>query len=241
MNGLPDFLGIGTQKGGTTTLHKLLINHPSIYQPECKEVHYFDQNYEKTVNWYKEYFKGASSTQKIGEITPMYLYLPEAPKRIHKLLPQVKIIVLLRDPVERTLSHIFHARKRGYEKLEPEQAIEAEEERLNNKSMYSLQKHSYISRSKYIEQLDRYENLFRKEQILVLQSERLFKETQETWSAILEFLGIDDQKIGEKIPKENYGGRKHTEIDNDLRKKLQKRFEYTCEVVNKRYGIRWNW
>ena len=160
---LPDFLGIGTQKGGTTSLHQWLNNHPGVFLPKCKEIHYFDLHHEKPLEWYKSKFKYAELDQKCGEITPFYLYHPEAPNRIKSIIPNAKLIILLRDPVERTISQVYHAKKRGFEKLEPKLALEAEAQRLMHGGIESLQKHSYMARSLYIKQLDRYEKLFKKE------------------------------------------------------------------------------
>ena len=112
---LPDFLGLGTQKGGTTTLHQLLGLHPDVHLPDRKEVHYFDLQPEQPASWYAEQFSSARPGQHCGEITPFYLFHPEVPARIRALLPEAKLLVLLRDPVERALSQVFHARKRGFE------------------------------------------------------------------------------------------------------------------------------
>lgn len=242
MHRLPDFLGIGTQKGGTTTLHKLLQRHPEIYLPNCKEIHYFDQHYtSSTSSWYSSYFKEAKEEQKAGEITPIYMYLPEIPERIYKLLPNIKILILLRDPVERTLSHIFHAKKRGFENLTPQQAIEKEESRLKTRKMYNLQKHSYVSRSMYAEQLDRYEKIFKEEQMLVLKSEQLFEETKETLRRITSFLNVKSIELAGEIPQENRGDQNAKNIDSQLREKLQTTFAETNRLIKRRYGIEWKW
>ena len=182
---LPDFLGLGTQKGGTTTLHRLLDQHPAIHLPACKEVHYFDQHYDKGQSWYSEQFQAAQPGQRCGDITPFYLFHPDVPERIHRLLPHARLIVLLRDPVERAISQLFHARKRGFEPLEPTDAFAAESQRLASGTAYSLQKHSYLSRSRYLEQLDRYEALFPSEQLLILRSEDLFSQPEQVWEQLL--------------------------------------------------------
>ena len=101
---LPEFLGLGTQKGGTTTLHRLLEQHPDVYLPACKEVHFFDLNYDAGEGWYRNHFTDAKPHQTCGEITPFYLFHPDVPGRIHNLLPKARMVVLLRDPVERTIS-----------------------------------------------------------------------------------------------------------------------------------------
>ena len=101
---LPDFLVLGAQKGGTTTLQQLLSQHPGIFLPPKKEVHYFSKHWEQPTAWYAAHYVDADPKQRCGDITPYYLFHPEAPKRIHSLLPDAQLIVLLRDPVERALS-----------------------------------------------------------------------------------------------------------------------------------------
>ena len=93
---LPDFLGLGTQKGGTTTLHRLLEQHPDVYLPACKEVHFFDQNHDAGEGWYRNHFADAEPNQTCEEITPSYLFHSDVPGRIHNLLPKARLVVLLR-------------------------------------------------------------------------------------------------------------------------------------------------
>ena len=115
----PDFLIIGTQRGGTTTLFSLLSAHPGIFMPEEKEVHYFDLNYQKVIDWYTEKFSTSvkASTAITGEASPYYLYHPHVPARVAKDLPEVKLIVLLRDPVDRAYSNYMLERKRNAEAM----------------------------------------------------------------------------------------------------------------------------
>jgi hypothetical protein len=238
---LPDFLGLGTQKGGTTSLHQGLCSHEQIYLPKCKEVHYFDLNYERTSDWYGNHFQKASTEQLCGEITPYYLYHPKAPRRINKLLPKAKLIILLRDPVERTISHYFHARKRGFEHLCPKKAIDAEKSRLKDGNAYSMQKHSYVSRSKYLEQLIRYEELFPRRQLLIAKSETLFTNPKAMWEEITDFLEIKLMRIPEHAQKANTGNRADTEISKELRLTLKKELKETAKGVRRKYGFGWDW
>ena len=122
---LPDFLGLGVQKGGTTSLHCLLEQHPQVFLPSVKEVHYFSLNFASGEAWYRSQFASAEPEQRCGEITPYYLFHPQAAARVREALPQAKLIVLLRDPVERTLSQYFHSRRHGFEPLGLEAALDA--------------------------------------------------------------------------------------------------------------------
>ena len=238
---LPDFIGIGTQKGGTTTLHKLLNEHPQVYLPECKEVHYFDLNQDQSINWYKNHFKNARKEECCGEITPFYMYHPEVPQRIKRVLPDIKIIILLRDPVERTISQIYHSRKRGFETLGPQDAIEAEQSRMSTGNIYNIQKHSYVGRSRYLEQLDRYEKYFSRNQMLILKSEDLFLNPGEVWNKILNFLELDITIITILIPKENARKIESTEVTEELRQKLKINLKETALGIRERYGFGWDW
>lgn len=100
----PRFIGIGAQRAATTWVHDCLRAHPGLFLPEKKEVHYFDENYERGDDWYVSHFSNADSEQLIGEITPNYLDVPEACFRINKDLPEVKLFAILREPVSRAIS-----------------------------------------------------------------------------------------------------------------------------------------
>ena len=237
----PDFLGLGTQKGGTTTLHQLLGRHPDVHLPDRKEVHYFDLQPEQPPSWYAEQFSSARAGQHCGEITPFYLFHPEVPARIRALLPEAKLLVLLRDPVERALSQVFHARKRGFERLEPATAIAAEDQRLASGDPVCLQKHSYVARSRYLEQLDRYEALFPAHQLLVMQSEALFQNPEPVWQRLQDFLGLTPVPLPEVMPRANAGDAHARNVDPDLRKQLRRLLTTTAEGVRERYGFGWDW
>ncbi|MEC8688447.1 MAG: sulfotransferase [Cyanobacteriota bacterium] len=237
---LPDFLGLGTQKGGTTSLHQLLSAHPQVHLPAAKELHYFDLQPDLPTAWYSQQFKSSTAEQLCGEITPFYLFHPDVPKRIKALLPRVKLLVLLRDPVERALSQIFHARQRGFEALEPAEAIAAEGDRLASGDPISLQKHSYLARSRYLEQLDRYEALFPKSQILVMQSEALFRQPEPIWQQLQRFLNLDAIPMP-PLPVANAGGGAGRTVDPALRAQLRDALATTASGVRERYGFGWDW
>ena len=201
---LPDFLGLGVQKGGTTTLHRLLRTHPGVALAPAKEVHYFTLHYEQGPRWYGRQFSAARPDQCCGEITPYYLFHPAVPRRVHGLVPHVKLIVLLRDPVERTLSHYFHSRRLGLEPLGLEAALAAEAGRLADAEPVlaqpsgrhrSHQENSYLSRSRYERQLPQWRALFPPEQLLVLRSEELFQRPAHGWARVQRFLGLEPHPL----------------------------------------------
>jgi len=238
---LPHFLGLGTQKGGTTSLQKLLEQHPGVYLPPCKEVHYFSQHAEESPRWYAEHYRDAQRGQQRGDITPFYLFHPDVPARIHALLPRARMIVLLRDPVERALSQVFHARRHGFEALEVADALAAEPERLATGGAYSFQKHSYVARSRYLEQLDRYEALFPQRQLLVLKSEDLFNQTERVWDSIQQFLNLEPIPLPMDLPKANAGSGEAAQVPAAVRAQLRDALSTTASGVKQRYGIDWGW
>ena len=238
---LPHFLGLGTQKGGTTSLQKLLEQHPGVYLPPCKEVHYFSLHAQQPASWYSAHFREARWGQRLGDITPYYLFHPQAPERIRYLLPKAKLVVLLRDPVERALSQVFHARRHGFETLDVVDALAAETQRLASGDPFSVQKHSYVSRSRYLEQLDRYEALFPARQILIIKSEDLFTNTNDVWCKIQRFLGLPQITVPMRLPRANAGQGEANEVQESVREALRIDLATTVSGVRERYGIDWGW
>lgn len=249
---LPDFLGIGVQKGGTTTLQRLLEQHPDLFLPKQKELHYFSLHYGKGEAWYRQQFADARADQHCGEITPYYVFHPEAPARIHALLPKAKLILLLRDPVERALSQFAHSRRLGLEPLELEQALKAEEERLEGAEEVlaaddgchrSHQEHSYLARSRYEIQLERWLSLFPREQLFLCRSEELFEQPEQLWAELLAFLQLQDVPLPLKGRKSHVGSRA---LDNratvrlaEIRADLREQLVDTYARLESDYGLCW--
>ena len=238
---LPDFLVLGTQKGGTTTLQQLLIQHPGVYLAPGKEVHYFSKHWEQPTSWYASHYTGAAPQQRCGDITPFYLFHPQAPQRIHGLLPKAQLIVLLRDPVERALSQYFHSVRLGFETLPLEDALAAEKRRLSSGKLQHLQEHSYVSRSRYLEQLDRYLELFSTQQLLVLQSEAFFTDPATTWRQIEVFLHLPVAPCPAVAPKANTGQGEARTVADAIRKDLRRQLKATALGVQERFGFGWDW
>lgn len=245
---LPSFLCVGAQKAGTTSLHALLSQHPQVFLPAVKEVHYFSLHYGRGQAWYREQFAAAQADACCGEITPYYLFHPLAAGRIQTLLPNVRLIVMLRDPVQRTLSGLFHSIRLGLEHLPPAQALAAEAERLEGAEAQLLagllqhqshQVHSYLSRSCYGPQLQRYEELFGKQQLLLLRAEDLFVNPQQVWPRLLAFLGLDPQPPPKFVPRFNAGAGEAAELPVELMASLAQQLEPTYVWMAERYGLEW--
>lgn len=246
---LPEFLVLGVQKGGTTSLQRLLEHHPGVFLPADKELHFFSLHHAAGPDWYRRRFAPAEEDRRCGEITPYYLFHPEAPGRIQRLLPGARLIVLLRDPVERCLSQYFHSRRLGLEPLALEPALAAEPGRLAGAEQVlaaddgrhrSHQEHSYCARSRYEEQLPRYEALFPAEQLLVLRSEDLFERPQWVWSRLLSFLQLADCRLPELLAAANAGQGEASAVSPALRQQLRRQLEPTYQWVAGRHGIHWD-
>jgi hypothetical protein len=245
---LPNFLGLGVQKGGTTTLHRLLADHPQVFLPEQKEVHYFSLHYAQGPAWYASHYEQAAPGQRCGDITPYYLFHPQAPGRIQALLPAARLIVLLRDPVQRSLSQLFHSRRLGLEPLAPEAAIAAEPARLLGAEAAlaaaagrhgSHQEHSYVSRSRYERQLPLWQARFGPEQLLLLRSEDLFTDPATVWERLQAFLGLTPLPLRGALPWANAGEGEAAAVPEGLSQQLRQQLEPTYRAMAVDYGMHW--
>ena len=197
MGALPNFLIVGAQRCGTSSLYAYLAQHPQVAPAARKEVHYFDLNYQKGIDWYRAQFPERSFT---GEASPYYLFHPLAAERAAEAVPEAKIIAILRNPVDRAYSHYHHEVRKGREDLSFEEALEAEEERLAGERerliavpAYRSQTHqsySYKARGEYADQLEVWLEHFPRERMLILESERLFEDPAAEYPRALEFLEL---------------------------------------------------
>lgn len=197
----PSFIIIGAQRAGTTSLYSYLVEHPLIVPAAMKEVHYFDVHYAKGDEWYSQQFGTAPQPGAItGEASPYYLFHPLAPERIARLLPDVKLIALLRNPIDRALSHHQHETRRGKETLPFAEALAAEEDRLQGEAdrirhepgyrSTAHQWHSYRSRGCYMDQIAQWLPHFPREQFLFLLSERFYADPSAALRQVTDFLAL---------------------------------------------------
>jgi len=254
---LPDFIIVGAQKAGTTSLFDYLSKHPQLSPPNKKEIHYFDggldpeiDTYKKGERWYRSHFllKSKLNQNKTFEASPLYLFNPLAPARINKLLPNVKLIILLRNPVERAISQYHHGNKK--EKWDDAPILEAmkmEEERIkedletkNYKSKRYI-KYSYKARGKYREQLERYFNLFPKENILIINSEVFFQNPRDVLKDVLKFVGVDAKFEFQNLSPKNIGNYKQKDVKNEVTEYLKEYFIEPNEELYKLLGEKFDW
>lgn len=206
----PDFIIIGAQKGGTTSLFHYLTQHPQLNLPNVKEVHFFTKNYHRGLNFYKTYFPYKQKGKLSGEATPYYLFHPKVPYRLYKCFPNVKLIIMLRNPVNRAFSHYNMEKKLSNEKRAFEVAIQDELNQLENLNKKILSSnhyttehahHSYLSRGLYQEQIERWLNYFDKNQMLFIKSEDFFENPQKELKRVFDFFKIDNIQINDLEPK----------------------------------------
>lgn len=257
---LPDFLVIGGQRCGTTSLHSVLTRHPNVASARLmKGVHYFDTAYDHDLSWYRTHFptsaygklveRRTGSPLLVGEASPYYLFHPLALERIRRDVPGAKLIALLRDPVERTLSHYKHEVRRGNEPLGMSEALAAEDGRLRGErerivaeapryNSHAHQTFSYAARSRYDEQVARLFELFPREQVLVVASERFFAEPAAVYAETLAFLGLPAFTPTE-FPRENATPDRN--VPPEVRSALAASFREPNERLFELLGERFPW
>jgi len=196
----PDFLIVGAEKSGTTSLAYYLQEHNDIFIPDKKEIQFFlEKNYHKGPDWYKKHFEDHNNKKLIGEATPLYMYFEFVPKRIFKLIPDVKLIFIMRNPIYRAYSKYWHVVVGGFEYLSFEKALTCEYERIK-KNLRFRELYSYQDAGYYYNQIKNYLNYFKKKQMCFLLFDDLVKKPQKVLNEIYDFLEIKRQKcsrIGE--------------------------------------------
>jgi Sulfotransferase domain len=250
--GLPQFIIAGAQKAGTTSLFAYLAEHPQCAASLTKEVHYFDQSYEQGESWYRMHFPVVDSgpeTRACFESSPYYMFDPRVPARVHELLPNVRLIFLLRNPVSRAYSHYQHSVRRGREILSFSEALAAEPVRLagqrerllaNPTTQSDSHRHySYAARGLYAEQLADWLRYFSRDQILVVHAERMFKQPRDVFADVLDFLELESWTPSE-FGSQNTG--RYTEpMPEAVREQLKRQFAEPNERLFDLLGVRYDW
>jgi hypothetical protein len=248
---------IGAQKAGTTYLYHLLTQHPSVESATAKEVHYFDVHFGKGLDWYRSHFprpewRGGQKTMT-GEASPYYLFHPHAARRAADAVPHARLIVLLRNPVDRAYSDYQHRYREGREPLKsfPE-AIEAEDHRLRGERERMLahedyaspnyRKFSYLSRGVYVDQLKEWREYFDEDQFLVLKSEDFLGHPENTLASVHEFLGLPPREAGDldEEPEASHKGT-YRGLNPAMRERLETYFEPHNQRLYEFLGVDFGW
>ncbi len=214
---LPNLILLGAQRAGTTSLHAHIGLHPGVCLSRTKEVHYFDNYQDQGLDWYRSHFPTRRWVEArsrdlgyeiaVGEGSPYYLFHPAVPARVQAVLPATRLVVVLRDPVERALSHFRLERRRGFEPIADfERAWESEAERLagaearlsagNTAFDEAHNRFSYTSRGDYAPQLERWLALFDHSQLHVIRSGDLFERPGEVVTGLFDFLELPHVDLG---------------------------------------------
>jgi len=260
---LPDFLLIGTQRGGTNALYHYLQTHPRIKPATTPDTHFFDKKFNKGLAWYRGHFPTwleryyaqhlRQEAFLTGEACSSYLFYPRAPLRVAEALPHVKLIILLRNPVDRAYSQYFHAVELGHETLPFEEAIRDEEERtarerakiMQNANYYSdIYTHrSYLSRGVYVEQLRAWMGLFPREQFLILKSEDFYADPVTAFKQVSTFLNLieAEPQLRKRDYKQYSHNRYFSAMEPALRKRLIAHFEPHNARLSDFLGVDFGW
>lgn len=251
---LPDFLIIGAQKAGTTTVYDNLVKHPQVAPADIKEVHFFDNNWHKGENWYRAHFdiqRSLSATHPpriTGEASPYYLFHGLAPQRVKQLCPSVKLIVIFRNPVDRAYSHFHHEKRKRREPLSFEEALEQEPYRLAGEetrlssgtvtSSFAHQHYSYLARGDYAMQMENWLRHFPREQFLLLENSALNRHFSETFARIFQFLNLEPFEQ-EQPRRSNVGS--YEKMAPETRARLQEHFAPRNERLFTLIGEKYDW
>ena len=254
---LPDFIIIGEHKCGTTSLFELMMEHPCMISPTGKEPNYFNLHYENGLRWYRSHFptifykifSKITNKSKIvtGEATTHYLSgTNKIPLRIKKLLPSIKIIVILRNPVDRAYSHYSMLVNQELESLSFEDALAFEKQNSNLKekkmnlpeNFKMMNSYSCLKRGVYVDNLKHWMNIFPKEQFLILQTEEFNSKPNDVLNRVYRFLDLP-QWNNKDHKKHNVGH--YEKMNPDTRKLLVEYFKPHNKRLNEFLGTNFDW
>lgn len=239
----PNFIIIGVQKGGTTSLFGYLTQHPQIMSPIKKEIDFWSWKFNESINWYLAHFPVIPDGKKIlaGEASPSYFNHPDAARRIYQFFPKIKLIILLRNPVVRAISQYYTWRRFNWENRSLEEAIESDLDKLINnpeKVNYWMGEQNYLAKGVYIEFLKEWMSLFPREQLLILKSEDFYADPQAIVQQVLNFLDLPRYEL---LEYKNYNPGNYSQIDPLMDKKLSNYFQVHNQKLEEYLGIKFNW
>lgn len=228
----PDFLLIGATKCGTTSLFFYLSQHPQILPPHKKEINFFNHNFEQGLTWYLAHFPAITDQKKYltGEASPFYIYNKQVRLRIKQLFPNTKIIVMLRDPVSRTISEYYHAANHGLEQRSLDAIMKQEKKRLATKPRSeALNNFGYLLNSIYIDKIAQWLTDFSQENVLIIDSDLFFCQTDKVMQRVWKFLDLPAIAPPRHI---RYNIGSYPPVNQEIRQQLQEFFQpYNQELT----------
>ena len=200
-------------RSGTTSLHDLICRHPQVFRAIKKEIHYFDLYYNQGEPWYRAHFPRTEALRGrrgiTGEASPYYIFHPLAHRRAAGLVPGAKILAILRHPIDRAYSHYWHSVQDREEPLSFEAAVRRETDRLVGEEQRLLDepeavshphiRFSYLSRSIYVDQLERWLGTYPRDQLLVIDQRSFDKDPDALACRLFDFLELDPHPV--KLPR----------------------------------------
>lgn len=254
----PDFLVVGAQRAGTTTLYRILSEHPGVLRPtQSKGIGYFDEEHHRGMRWYRAHFplaraarrgRGGLPRRLTFESRGYYLHHPLAPARIAAELPDVKIVVVVREPVERAYSAYRHEHARGFEDLDFPTALEREEERLAGEveamvadpdyRSHAHRHQAYLARSRYAEQVRRFVDALGPERVHVVDAGHLFTDPGPELERLEDFLGLERWQPARV---EQWNARPSSPLEPGLAARLDEYFAPHDEALAALTGRRPSW
>jgi hypothetical protein len=250
MRTLPDFIIIGAMKSGTTSLYNYICEHPCVLPAAYDEVGFFDDNFHLGLNWYRSLFPTKKQIENIrkkegiaitGEDTPFYFWNKDARDRIKKLLPEIKLVLILRNPVDRAFSEYNNVVREKGVKLSFEEYIKPDLGNIENNPLNVSQcgqKSAIISRGIYFIQLQMWQELFPKESIFIFDSNELSNKPVETMNKVFKFLNLPDYDFEKRFHIKKFG---YGKMNDSTREKLIEFYRPMNEKLFNLIGKKYNW
>ncbi|MEG4440824.1 tetratricopeptide repeat protein [Microcoleus sp. AT9_B5] len=239
---VPNFIIIGSQRCGTTSLYTYLAQHPQILTPIKKEMDFFSWHFDRGIDWYLAHFPPMPPGEEFvtGEASPSYFDCREAPERLYSAFPEAKLIVLLRNPVDRAISQFYRLTDLSWEARSLDRAISDEIERLSQNPEYIIGEEpgNYLARGRYIEFIQNWRAFFPPEQLLILKSEDFYAGAATTLKQVLEFLDLPEYQLSEY---QNANPGSYQPVDRSVRDWLRDYFRPYNQELEEYLGRQFNW
>ncbi|MDJ0519854.1 MAG: tetratricopeptide repeat protein [Trichodesmium sp. MO_231.B1] len=242
----PNFIIIGTGKSGTTSLYNYLTQHPQILPAIKKEIYFWSRYFDKGIDWYLAHFPPIPKETKFltGEATPTYINSRHTPERLFRIFPKIKLIVILRNPVDRAVSHYYHEVRLKMENKSLSEVIYSQLERLQKIPESSLQEaywnhiSYYVSYGVYVEFIKKWMTIFPREQFLILRSEEFYQEPETTMEKVFNFLDLPKHQL-QNYQKLNSGS--YPNIPPLIYSTLSNYFQPYNQKLEEYLGMKFNW
>jgi tetratricopeptide (TPR) repeat protein len=239
---VPNFIIIGCQRCGTTSLYTYLAQHPQILTPIKKEMDFFSWHFDRGIDWYLAHFPPMPPGEQFltGEASPSYFDSREAPERLYSLFPEAKLIVLLRNPVDRAISQFYRLTDLNWEARSLDRVISDEIERLNQNPEYIIGEEpgNYLARGRYIEFIKNWRTFFPREQLLILKSEDFYAGAATTVKQVLEFLDLPEYQLSEY---QNANPGSYQPVNQSVRDWLRDYFRPYNQQLEEYLSTNFNW